>query len=61
LKDPEASKAILDDFLTPALEKRIFKPAPKGEVVGRGLEFVQKAVDLIGEGVSAKKLVVEIP
>jgi hypothetical protein len=36
------------------------KCRPHYEVVGKGLEAVQGAVDLMFKGVSAKKLIVEI-
>ena len=34
--------------------------APEPEIVGKGLEFVQTALDTLRKGVSAKKLVVEV-
>jgi len=34
---------------------------PEPVVVGQGLESLQEAVDRWGEGVSAQKIVVEIP
>lgn len=36
------------------------KCKPDPEVVGKGLEHVQTAIDLQAKGVSAKKLVVEL-
>jgi len=42
------------------MEGKRIKFMPQSEVVGKGLEEVQKAVDLLSEGVSAKKLVVSI-
>ncbi|KAF4555940.1 Alcohol dehydrogenase GroES-like domain-containing protein 10 [Elsinoe fawcettii] len=47
-------------FLYRALEAGVVKPLPEPLVVGKGLEFVQKAVDLNKAGVSAKKVVVEL-
>lgn len=54
----EVGKAVYEDFLPEALEQRSFVPAPEPQIVGRGLEHVQEAIDLIAKGVSAKKLVV---
>lgn len=54
----EVGKAVYEDFLPQALEQGSFVPAPEPEIVGRGLEHVQEAVDLIAKGVSVKKLVV---
>jgi NADPH:quinone reductase-like Zn-dependent oxidoreductase len=54
----EVGKAIYEDFLPKALEQHKFRPAPEPEVVGKGLQYVQKAMDMCKEGVSAKKLVV---
>ncbi|PQE23508.1 hypothetical protein CJF31_00006142 [Rutstroemia sp. NJR-2017a BVV2] len=47
-------------WLNQAMETRIIKYMPQSEVVGKGLEDVQKAVDMLAKGVSAKKLVVSI-
>ncbi|PNS15965.1 hypothetical protein CAC42_4366 [Sphaceloma murrayae] len=47
-------------FLYEALEKGVIKPLPEPMVIGKGLESVQKAVDRLKEGVSAKKVVVEL-
>lgn len=49
------------DWLPAALEKGLMKCKPDPEVVGQGLEKIQDAVDVIGAGVSAKKIVVELP
>ncbi|KAJ6509200.1 chaperonin 10-like protein [Mycena vitilis] len=53
-------RAIWEDWLYGALADGSVKCRPHYEVVGRGLEGVQGALDLMGKGVSAKKLVVEI-
>lgn len=37
------------------------KCKPDPEVVGQGLGKIQHAVDIIGAGVSAKKIVIELP
>lgn len=48
------------EWLTPALERGIMRCKPEPEVVGQGLGVLQEACDLMGKGVSAKKLVVEL-
>ncbi|KAK6857046.1 zinc-binding oxidoreductase CipB [Apiospora arundinis] len=60
LEGNEVSKAIYEDFLPRALESGQFMAAPEPEVVGKGLEFVQTALDTLRKGVSAKKLIVKI-
>lgn len=47
-------------WLEKALQDDTFKCAPPADVVGHGLDHVQKAVDVLKQGVSAKKLVVTI-
>jgi hypothetical protein len=42
------------------MEKNRIKYMPQSEIVGKGLEHVQRAVDTLAKGVSAKKLVVSI-
>lgn len=54
----EVGKAVYVDFLPQALEKGTFVPAPEAQVVGKGLNHVQEAMDLVAKGVSAKKMVV---
>lgn len=41
------------------LDEGVFKAAPETQVVGKGLESLQGAMDLLARGVSAKKIVVE--
>ncbi len=55
----EFSKAIWQ-WLNKAMEANRIKYMPQSEVVGKGLEHVQQAVDLLAKGVSAKKLVVSM-
>lgn len=57
--ESEVIKAIWQ-WVAKAMEDNAIKYLPQSEVVGKGLEDVQKAVDLLGQGVSAKKLVVSI-
>ncbi|KAJ4507133.1 hypothetical protein HRR80_008355 [Exophiala dermatitidis] len=47
-------------WLGKALDEDMIKCMPPAHVVGHGLKDIQKAVDLLAKGVSAKKLVVEI-
>jgi NADPH:quinone reductase-like Zn-dependent oxidoreductase len=61
IKDNEVSQAIYNDYLPKALAKGTFSPSPEAEVVGKGLEAIQGALDALKLGVSAKKLVVSLP
>ncbi|KAL5584293.1 hypothetical protein FOVSG1_013682 [Fusarium oxysporum f. sp. vasinfectum] len=56
----ETGKRIWVDWLPGALEDGTLMCMPHPEVVGKGLEEIQDAVDAIGKGVSGKKLVVEL-
>lgn len=47
-------------WLNEGMAQGSVKYAPPFEVVGKGLEDVQKGVDLLAQGVSAKKLVVSV-
>lgn len=60
LNETDTGKSIWVDWVAGALEDGSLKCKPDPEVVGDGLEKLQVAVDRIGKGVSAKKLVVEI-
>jgi NADPH:quinone reductase-like Zn-dependent oxidoreductase len=51
---------IFADYLPKALSSGDFVCAPEPQVVGKGLQYVQKAFDILGHGVSAKKLVVTL-
>ncbi|KAI0845065.1 GroES-like protein [Daldinia vernicosa] len=53
-------KAIYNDFLPAALKEGTYVPAPEPKIVGKGVEKIQEAVDLIKKGVSATKLVVTL-
>ncbi|KAL8870626.1 MAG: hypothetical protein Q9174_003374 [Haloplaca sp. 1 TL-2023] len=59
-KDNGIGKAIFEDYLPEALAKGKFVAAPDPEVVGKGLEYVQTGIDMIGKGVSRKKLVITL-
>lgn len=56
----ELGSAVFHDFVPKALAQGSFTPLPEAEVVGTGLEAVQKAMDAHKAGVSAKKIVVTL-
>ncbi|KAI0973220.1 GroES-like protein [Xylaria arbuscula] len=59
--DPEAIVGkLFRDFLSQALSADSFQAAPKPQIVGRGLESVQEAVDARLKGVSAIKPVISM-
>ncbi|KAI0163902.1 putative zinc-binding alcohol dehydrogenase domain-containing protein cipB [Xylariaceae sp. FL1272] len=45
-------------FVSEALAAGSFRPLPKAEVVGQGLEGIQGGLDILKGGVSAKKLII---
>lgn len=47
-------------FMTTALADGRLQPKPDPSVVGEGLESIQKAIDVVRQGVSAQKIVVRI-
>ncbi|RDW77090.1 zinc-binding dehydrogenase-1 [Coleophoma cylindrospora] len=56
----EVGPAVWQDFLPKALAQGKFVPAPEPLVVGKGLEFVQEAINLNLKGMSVKKAVVTL-
>lgn len=56
----EVGGVIYKDFLPTALAQGTFVPAPEPLVVGKGLAFVQEALDVQKKGVSARKVVVSL-
>ena len=56
----EITHPVWENFITPALESGQLKCLPKPLVVGKGLEYLQEALDKNKAGVSATKLVVEV-
>ena len=54
------AEAIYAEFLPRALAQGKLKAAPEPEVVGKGLEYIQTAIDTWNKGVSAKKIVVRL-
>jgi NADPH:quinone reductase-like Zn-dependent oxidoreductase len=53
-------KAVYEDFLPGALAEGKYIAAPDPQVVGKGLENIQPAIDVMRKGLSAKKLVVTL-
>lgn len=60
LKDNAVGPAIWGEFLPKALAIGSFVIAPEAEVVGKGLESVQSGLDVLKNGVSAKKIVITL-
>lgn len=58
--DKELASAIFHDYLSKALDVGSFRAMPVAEVVGKGLESAQNALDALKQGVSAKKIVITI-
>jgi len=60
LKKNEVSTAIYRDYLPAAMAAGSYAAAPAPTVVGKGLQELQRAMDLQREGVSAAKVVVTL-
>ncbi|KAI5200985.1 oxidoreductase [Aureobasidium subglaciale] len=60
IKDNGVAEAVFVDFLSQAIAEGKYKPAPQAETVGNGLESLQKGLNILRKGVSAKKLVVTL-
>ena len=56
----EVGKAVYVDFLPRALAEGTYIAAPDPLVVGKGLESIQKGLDVQMKGVSAKKVVISL-
>ncbi|KUI68101.1 Zinc-binding alcohol dehydrogenase domain-containing protein cipB [Cytospora mali] len=56
--DVELASVVFHGFLSMALAAGTYIVAPEAEVVGKGLEAIQGAMDTLMKGVSAKKIVV---
>jgi Zn-dependent alcohol dehydrogenase len=56
----EVGSAIYEDFLPEALSKSKYIAAPEPQVVGKGLQHIQEAMQMNKKGVSAKKVVVTL-
>ncbi|KAF2103367.1 oxidoreductase [Rhizodiscina lignyota] len=60
-KDNEVGEAVWGNWLSAALANGSMKCKPDPKVIGRGLEKIQEACDVLKAGVSASKIVVELP
>ena len=60
LMENEVGSAIWVDFLPKALADGNYICAPEPEVIGKGLESIQDALNILAKGVSAKKIVVSV-
>lgn len=60
IANSEVGRAIFVEYLPKALAAGTFHPAPKAEVVGEGLEYIQEAFNIQKKGVSASKIVVKL-
>ncbi|KAI1011770.1 hypothetical protein LB503_004693 [Fusarium chuoi] len=56
----EQFKYWIGVYLSKSLSTGSIRPSPEPKVVGKGLEFINSALDKMSEGVSCTKLVVEI-
>ncbi|KAF5230076.1 hypothetical protein FANTH_13988 [Fusarium anthophilum] len=56
----DTGKRLWVDWLPEALEDGTMKCLPHPEIIGKGLEEIQHAIDAIAKGVSGKKLVIEV-
>ncbi|KAI9155670.1 oxidoreductase [Paramyrothecium foliicola] len=54
------SKAIFEEYIPAALIQEAFKVVPEPQVIGRGLDYVQQGLDTLQDGVSFKKVVIEL-
>lgn len=59
-EDPEAAKAVWEDFIPHALASGQFKAKPDPIFLGKGLEAIQEGMDRHKQGVSAAKVVVTL-
>ena len=57
----EVGPMLWEDFLPTALAEGRYRALPTAHVVGSGLGSIQPALDLVRQGVSARKLVVTLP
>lgn len=58
--DKELASAVFHGYLSEALNVGSFQAMPKAEIVGKGLESAQGALDVLNKGVSAKKIIVTL-
>ncbi|KAJ5675997.1 hypothetical protein N7462_008894 [Penicillium macrosclerotiorum] len=60
LKDNEVGPMIWREFFPAALERGKWSNVPGPEIVGQGLTSIQNAIDILSNGVSARKVVVKL-
>jgi NADPH:quinone reductase-like Zn-dependent oxidoreductase len=60
LKHHNVGETVWGKYVPEALESGAFKPMPEAEVIKGGLEKVQEGIDKQRQGVSFKKIVVEL-
>ncbi len=60
LIDNEVSHVIYEDFLPQALADGHYIAAPEPAVLGKGLDYIQAALDAQKQGTSAKKVVISL-
>ena len=60
LKDNEVGPAVWVDFLPKALETGSFIAAPDTQILGKSLESIQDAMDVMMKGMSATKAVISL-
>ena len=58
--DKEFGHWLFNEWLAKSLEDKTFVPSPAVEIIGSGLQSVQKALDIHARGLSGKKLVVTL-
>lgn len=58
--EEHGGKYVWEDFLPKALASGQFVPAPEAEVVGKGLEAIEGALEAWRKGVSGRKIVVSL-
>lgn len=58
--DEQLATAVLHDYVPDALADGSYVATPRAEVVGKGLDAIQGAMDMLKKGVSATKLVVTL-
>lgn len=59
-KAAHLSETIFRTWLPQAMESGAVRPVPLPEVLGRGLAAVQDGLDRMKQGVSARKLIIEL-
>lgn len=60
LKENEAGEAVFGKWITAALANGDLQCKPDAQVIGKGLDKIQEAIDTFARGVSCTKVVVEM-